>query len=175
MQKHPAISSLLAIFCGVIAGNAEAAGKRFADWATISHPRHGFHIAYPGNVFSTTGGKVSEDGQVFVSRDGDAKLIVGAFINESQATLEEYRTQLLEENYPGANLDYTPVNRKWFVLSGTQGDTLFYYRVSFTCEGRLINSWALIYPVSERRFYDRVVEAVARTYTPGAGRTGACD
>ena len=112
---------------------------------------------------------------MLVSRDGGARLLVATIENEGGTSLEEYRTQLLEENYPGANLDYTPVSNKWFVLSGTQGDTHFYYRVSFTCNGRLINSWALIYPVSEKRFYDRVVEAVARTYTPGAGRTGACD
>ena len=39
----------------------------------------------------------------------------------------------------------------------------------------LINSWAMIYPKAERRFYNRVVEAVAQTYSPGAGRTGQCD
>ncbi len=33
----------------------------------------------------------------------------------------------------------------------------------------------MIYPKAERRFYNRVVEAVARTYSPGAGRTGQCD
>ena len=61
------------------------------------------------------------------------------------------------------------------VVSGTRGDMHFYERVSFTCGGKLINSWALLYPVSERHIYDRVVEAVARTYQPGSGRTGECD
>ena len=70
---------------------------------------------------------------------------------------------------------YAPVRGKWFVISGTMGDQEFYERVSFTCGGQLINSWAMIYPKSERRFYNRVVEAVARTYSPGAGRTGQCD
>jgi hypothetical protein len=51
----------------------------------------------------------------------------------------------------------------------------FYERVSFTCGGRLINSWALLYPVSERGIYDRIVEAIARTYSPGAGRSGQCE
>ena len=175
MQKHPVISSLLVIFCGAFAGGAEAAGKRFAEWATISNPRHGFQIAYPGNVFSATGGKVTEDGQVFVSRDGDAKLIVGAFDNEYQATLEEYRAQLLSENYAGANIDYAPAKGNWFIVSGTRGVMHFYERVSFTCDDRLINSWALLYPASRRDFYDRAVEAIARTYTPGAGQTGQCD
>jgi hypothetical protein len=33
----------------------------------------------------------------------------------------------------------------------------------------------MVYPKAERRFYNRVVEAVAQSYTPGAGRSGDCD
>ena len=33
----------------------------------------------------------------------------------------------------------------------------------------------MIYPKAENGFYNRVVEAEARTYTPGAGRSGNCD
>ena len=54
-------------------------------------------------------------------------------------------------------------------------DQEFYERVSFTCGGELINSWAMIYPRAEAAFYDRVVEAIAQTYSPGAGRSGNCD
>jgi hypothetical protein len=175
MKKHLVTSCLLALFCAGPVQNADAAGKRFAEWATISHPRHGFQIAYPGNVFTATGGKVSEDGQVFVSHDGAAKLIVGAFANEGNATMDEYRAQLLSDNYAGANIDFAPVRSNWFVISGTRGTMHFYERVSFTCDGRLINSWALLYPASARAFYDRAVEAIARTYSPGAGQTGHCD
>ena len=132
-------------------------------------------IAYPSNVFAPDTRKPIEGGHVLVSRDGRAWLLVATFENESQVTIEEYREQLLTENYPDAILDYAPFKKRSFVLSGTQGETHFYYRVNFTCAGKLINSWALIYPVTERKFYDRVVEAVARTYTPGAGRTGDCD
>ena len=87
----------------------------------------------------------------------------------------DYRDYLMQESYAGADIDYAPVRGKWFVISGTMGDQEFYERVSFTCGGQLINSWAMIYPKSERRFYNRVVEAVARTYSPGAVRTGQCD
>ncbi len=66
------------------------------------------------------------------------------FENDSQSTLDDYRQQLLAENYTGAKIDYAPVKDKWFVLSGTRGDTHFYERVSFTCGGKLINSWALL-------------------------------
>ena len=158
------------------AGGAYAERLRLKDWSTLENERFGFLIAYPGNIFTPREAAADQpEGNVLVSRDGAARLIVAAFENETNASLAEYREQLLVENYAGADIDYSPVKEKWFVLSGTRGDMHFYERVSFTCGGKLINSWALLYPSNERRTYDRVVEAIARTYTPGAGRTGACD
>ena len=166
----------LAVFTLIAACSAASALRaKLTDWTTVQSDQFGFMIAYPGNVFAPDEARSREGGHVFVSRDGRAKLLVATFENEGNADLEEYRQQLITENYPDAELDFTPVKKKWFVLSGTQRDTHFYYRVSFTCGGRYINSWALIYPVAEKGFYDSVVEAVARTYTPGAGRTGECD
>jgi len=156
-------------------GGAAAGRAGFADWATLHSERYGFMIAYPGNVFTPQEVRGGGDGHVLVSRDGTARLLVATFDNDTDATLEEYRDLLLEQNYTGAELDYAPMKKRWFVISGTREGTMFYERVSFTCGGKLINSWAMLYPVAERNFYDRVVEAVARTYTPGAGRTGACD
>lgn len=145
------------------------------DWATLRNERHGFLIAYPIEVFEQRGEPRTDEGRVLVSRDGKAQLLVGAFANEDSTSLEDYRNFLLQENYAGAEIDYAPMRRKWFVLSGTLGDREFYERVSFTCGGKLINSWAMVYPKSERRFYNRILEAVARSYTPGAGRSGECD
>jgi len=170
--KGAVLSLGLAVAVSIPAG---AVSARLSEWTTLESPEFGFMIAFPGNVFAINPEKSREGGYVLQSRDGRASLLVATFANEHGSDLEEYRQQLLTENYPDAALDFTPVRRNWFVLSGTQGDTHFYYRVTFTCGGRLINSWALIYPVAERKFYDRVVEAVARTYTPGAGRTGECD
>lgn len=158
-----------------IAAPVATAHTRLTQWETIQSPRHGFMIAYPGSMFTPRNGAPTDDGHVLVSRDGGARLLVGAFENETAATMREYRAQLLAENYRGADIDYAPIRKGWFIVSGTQGDMHFYERVSFTCGGRLINSWALLYPVSERRIYDRIVEAIARTYSPGAGRNGRCD
>ena len=168
-----------ALACGVFVAfalTAQAAERvRLGDWSKIESERYGFLIAYPGNVFAPRDGAPAEDGQVLVSRDGGARLLVAAFENDAGASLMEYRQQILSENYDGADIDYAPVRKGWFVVSGTRGSMHFYERVSFTCGGRLINSWALLYPVAERPFYDRVVEAIARTYSPGAGHDGSCD
>jgi hypothetical protein len=155
-------------------GSVGALPSGLTDWTTIESSRFGFSITYPGSVF-TPDDLLSRDGAyVLVSRDARAKLLVATFENEDGLSLEEYRQHLVREQYRDAVLDFTPVRAKWFVLSGTQGETHFYYRVSFTCGGQLINSWALIYPVAERRFYDRIVEVVARSYRAGAGPDGEC-
>lgn len=146
-----------------------------SDWSTVQNARYGFSIGYPSSVFAPKTSNAEIEGQVLVSRDGAAQLVVATFENEGGSSMAEYRQQILEQNYPGADLDFAPVRKNWFIVSGTRGGMHFYERVSFTCGGRLINSWALLYPSSQRQFYDRVVEAVARTYQPGAGRTGQCD
>jgi hypothetical protein len=58
------------------------------------------------------------------------------------------------------------------VLSGTRDGVMFYERVTFTCGGRRINSWAMLYPAAERGLYDRIVEQVARSYRAGEANCG---
>lgn len=154
---------------------AIAAGTTGGDWTTYRNARHGYSIAYPTARFADEPANESEDGRLVVSKDGSTRLLVGAFENANGTTLADYRTYLMENNYQGAQIDYAPVRDRWFVLSGMREGTMFYERVSFTCGGRLINSWAILYPAGERRAWDPVLERIARTYTPGAGRNGKCE
>jgi hypothetical protein len=154
---------------------AWAASERAGGWTSYRNARYGFMIAYPSGVFAPDPERESEEGRAVVSADGRARLLVGAFDNAEGTTLAQYREFLLKESYPGATLDYAPVKERWFVLSGTQSDKMFYERVTFTCGGRIINSWAMVYPLAERRVYDRIIERVAKTYTAGAGARGTCE
>lgn len=162
-------------FCTFGISQIAHAGPKFSDWETVTNERHGFAIAYPRGVFEQRTPPTTDQGRVLESKDGRAKLLVGAFENSDNDTLEQYRKFLIDEHYSGADIDYAPIRRRWFVLSGTHNGQSFYQRVSFTCGGKLITSWAMLYPASEGKIYDRVVEAVARTYSPGAGRSGNCD
>ena len=175
--------ALTAFIAGLSALGASAlnahAGPRvdvnLNDWATLKNERHGFAIAYPVDVFEQKAAPTTDEGRVLISKDGKAKLLVGAFANTDSNTLQDYRQFLLDEQYSGANIDYDVIKQRWFVLSGTRNGEIFYQRVSFTCGGKLINSWAMLYPEGERKIYDAVLTAIARTYTPGAGRSGSCD
>lgn len=145
------------------------------DWATLKNERHGFAIAYPVSVFEQKSEPTTDEGRVLLSKDGKAKLLVGAFENEDNKSLEDYRQFVKDDQYAGAAIDYDVIKQRWFVLSGTRNGEIFYQRVSFTCGGKLINSWAMLYPETERKTYDRVLTAISKTYLPGAGKTGACD
>jgi hypothetical protein len=170
----PALIVMLIAAVVLPARSAPALKPRLDDWRMLLSAEYGFMLAYPGSVFAPDPERSGNGGHVLVSRDGRAKLLVATFENEDHISLKAYRQQLIEDNYPDAALEFTPMGKRWFVLSGTQGETHFYYRVTFTCAGGLINSWAIMHPVAERSFYDRVVEAVHRSYTPGAGSSGRC-
>lgn len=159
---------------GVFAAAAATAAYGFSpaeEVATYVNQRHGFTLSYPTARFKPRE-PLSEDGRVWVSHDGKARLLAGALNNPDGMSLRDYRALVLKQSYPGSDLDYAPVRNTWFVLSGTRDGTMFYERVTFTCGGRRINSWAMLYPVAERRVYDRIVEQVARTYRAGARNCG---
>ena len=142
------------------------------DVATYRNDRHGFSLSYPAGTFTPQQPPAGDDGRVFVSRDGNARLLAGALPNADGMSLRDYRSLVLQQSYPGAVIDYAPMRDTWFVLSGTRDGIMFYERVTFTCGGRRINSWAMLYPAAERRLYDRIVEQVARSYRAGEANCG---
>jgi hypothetical protein len=148
------------------------AAQEQAAVATYRNERHGFSLSYPASTFAAQPPAADGEGRVFVSRDGNARLLAGALPNTDGVNLRDYRSLVLQLSYQGADIDYAPVGATWFVLSGTRDGMMFYERVTFTCGGRLINSWAMLYPAAERRVYDRIVEQVARSYRPGEGSCG---
>ena len=149
-----------------------AAAQDSGTVATYRNERHGFSLSYPAGAFAPQPLPASGDGRVFLSPDGSARLLAGALANAEGINLRDYRALVLQRSYQGAAIDYAPVTSTWFVLSGIRDGTMFYERVTFTCGGRLINSWAMLYPVTERRIYDRIIEQIARSYRPGEASCG---
>jgi hypothetical protein len=65
----------------------------------------------------------------------------------------------------GAAIDYAPLREKWFVLSGVRNGTAFYQRVTFSCGGRKINSWAMLFPEGQKAIYEPIIEQVHRSFS----------
>jgi len=170
-------TALLAGLAGLPAVRLAAQGPTLGptpdaeEIATYFNKRHGFTLSYPTARFKPQE-PLSEDGRVWVSHDGNARLLAGALLNDEGMSLRDYRDFVLKQSYPGAAVDYAPLRDTWFVVSGIREGMMFYERVTFTCGGRLINSWAMLYPAAERRVYDRIVERVAKSYRAGERNCG---
>ena len=72
-----------------------------------------------------------------------------------------------EVPYSQYQIDYRPVGQNWFVLSGEGNGRIFYEKVIFSCGGRLINCFALLYSTDERVAFDRIVERMEKSFRPG--------
>jgi hypothetical protein len=152
---------------------APATSAKTLAWTGIRNARFGFSLDYPSDVFVADPGQTDE-GAAFRSRDGRARLVVSAGVNSKGTTLTTHRRSLMEGPYGNALLDYTPRRRYWYVLSGTLGEEMLYERVTFSCDGRTVHSWKLAYPLSERAFYDRIVEDMHRRYKHSNGAGARC-
>ena len=49
-------------------------------------------------------------------------------------------------------------------MSGYRGDHIYYEKVMFSCRGRLVNVFAITYPVAKRSLFDPVVERMEDTF-----------
>lgn len=141
---------------------------------TYQNERFGFSLAVPGDVFAQGEARNKEQGALWIGRDGQARLLAVAARNETGETLQSYRSFLMQNTYKGASFDYVPVKDDWFVLSGVHNGQVFYERITFACDGRYIYGWQMRYSVSRKRFYDRVVERIYKTFEPGRGEDGKC-
>jgi len=164
-------AGVFAVVAGLHLSSGPAATQGAAETTTYRNARYGFSLSYPYRQFLPQEPFV-EAGRMWISRDGNARMYAAAVPNADRMSLRDYRALILKQNYPGAELDYAPVRKTWFVVSGTRDDVMFYERVTFTCGGRLINRWAMLYPVAERDHYDRIVEQVAKDYRAGRRNCG---
>ena len=137
------------------------------DWREFRNDKFGLALRIPADVFSRHRASDTGDGDLFTTPGGDAKLLVGVLENVDGHSPGTYQRFIAKSSYPGLRVDYAPVGGSWTVLSGTQGPRIIYEKVMFSCGGRVINSFAMIYPIAERAFYDPIVEAVEDSFRPG--------
>lgn len=153
----------LAIVFGAITGGARAAPQ---DWTEYRNERYGMSLEYPADLFVVERQTEAGDGQVFVATEGDARLLVGGLVNQGGYTAASYQDYIARRSYGDYKLGYRRLGQTWFVLSGEGNGRIFYEKVMFTCGGRLINSFAMIYPIDKRHIFDPIVERVEDTFTP---------
>ena len=163
--------SRLLLVIALIAGFAPSAHSRDYDlgWSEYRNERFGLSLSFPTRIFRLERAADAGDGQLFTSKDGRAKLLVGALENNEHHSPSTYQQFIARRSYPGFDIDYAPVGRSWSVLSGERDGTIFYEKVIFSCGGGVINSFAMMYPTAQRELYDAIVEGIEDTFRAGSG------
>jgi hypothetical protein len=143
-------------------------------WTEYRNDKYGFSLQYPADLFIVERTAEAGDGQVFVAGQEDARLLVGALTNDSGFTPATYQEYVARQSYGQYSIGYRRLGGSWFALSGEGNNKVFYEKVMFSCAGRLISSFAMIYPVDRRHLFDPIVERIENTFRPGrdCGRAG---
>ena len=159
----------IALLCvAALAGTAEARNPAVArEWTEYRNERFGFSLRYPAHIFAVERTAEAGDGQVFGAHDSDARLLVGALPNASNYTPGTYQEFIARESYGAFEIGYRRLGGSWLVLSGEGNGKTFYEKVMFSCGGRIINSFAMIYPTEQRHIFDPIVEGIEDTFRPG--------
>jgi hypothetical protein len=141
---------------------------RAQDWTSYRSPRFGYTLVFPAGIVEPR--SESRDGRSmeFASDDGLVRLKVLADPNHGHVLLGDYREAILRE-LPEYNLQYGPMGRSWFVLSGVRGDSIYYQKVHFACGGRVINAFSLTYPARLKRRFDPIVTTIEKSFHPTPG------
>ena len=138
-----------------------------AEWVPYVNDRFGFSFRYPADLFAPERMSEAGDGEVFTGMRGKGRLLVGALENRDGHTLASYMNLIRKQSYARFSVDYSPRGGSWFVLSGENDREVFYEKVIFSCSGRVISSFALLYPVETKREFDPIVEGIEKTFRPG--------
>jgi hypothetical protein len=163
--------TLISLALGLFGLTGIAQAQPASGWLDHRNEKYGFSLKYPGDIFKPERTTEAGDGHAFVSMDGKARLLVGVLENTSGFTPATYQDHVAQQSYGRFKVTYRPLGKSWFALSGEGNDQIFYEKVIFSCSGRLINSFAMIYPVDRRDVFDPLVERIEDSFQAGA----ACD
>jgi hypothetical protein len=134
--------------------------------------RYGYCVAYPRTHLLPQGESDNGDGQVFLSRDGKAKLTVwGEHLVVSGDSLaaryaQRSRSRAASKGIPARTVTYRLSRPDWFVVSGKQGTTIFYEKVIYKAGRSVLASFTLTYPQETAGTYDPVAAKVAASFRP---------
>jgi hypothetical protein len=158
---------LLGLFLSALPVAPASLDAAILHWSSEQDPDLGFAYSYPRALFSRIEGDGKPSFHYFVSESSEAKFLVGGWNNAAGQSPETFKRWVMENVGGYDELTYRPRGRSWFVLSGYRGNTIYYEKVMFSCRGKLVNVFAMTYPVDEREIYDPVVERIENTFKPG--------
>ena len=134
------------------------------NWQVHTNARYGFSLAYPAALFALEKTSEAGDGHIFNAPSQDARLLVGVIVNEDGYTPASYFNYVASTSYAGRTVTYRQIGPTWFAISGEKDGMVFYEKVQFSCNSRLISSFAVIYPAANQRVINPAIERMENSF-----------
>ena len=134
-----------------------------AAFATYANSRFNYTVDYPADLLVPQPEAENGDGRAFNAKTGKAQILVyGSYnaLNESPAEL----AQRAESDCTGQHAQYRLAKPKLVAISCTSGESILYQKTMI--EGDTLTTLRATYPASERKTWDGVIAAMARSLAP---------
>ena len=139
------------------------------EWQVYSNEKFGYEIELPLGMF--TGSRDGDNGITLLDSDGQGEIRVYGGVNARELSPRELEATLSGSDRIG-EVTYARHGSSWFVLSGyspvedPDGESLiFYTKLMFSPDRRLLSAFEASYPVSEKRRYDAIIERMEDSLT----------
>ena len=147
-MRRASFALVAALLCAspVIAGEKHYSNQRF-----------GTSVSFPAEIFSRASiPPANGDGMTWFSTDGASLAVFGGYnvLSQSPGDL------IAEAAGPGVTITYSRAGKDWAVVSGTEGEDIFYQRSEFGADD-VVHSVILRYPASLKAKYDPLVGPIA--------------
>lgn len=142
-----------------------------SDYETYGNGRFGFSIDFPRKLLVPQRAADNGDGQTFISHDGKTRMSVWGSNNsadpsEPPDTPKTVYAKALKAIKKDGKRQLTLKLQKdnWFVLSGFEGENIFYRKVYFI-ENQFIN-FEIVYPSVQREQWDAEAARLGKSFKP---------
>jgi hypothetical protein len=135
-------------------------------YSTYINNRFSYSISYPTGLLIPQGEADNGDGQKFLSRDGRAEMIVYGSNNALDQRLRDLYNEQLQGGEGDARskkiVTYKALRDNWFVVSGGEGDRVFYQKTIF--RGGVFKTVRIEYDKSLADIFDKVTKRVVASF-----------
>jgi hypothetical protein len=157
-----AMSIALALTLLAAGAGASAFAVERSGWSQVHDPEHHVSFQFPNHIFRSDAAHGGEQGAVFSTPDGRARLRVFGFVNARNQTPRSHLAAIPE--FRSESFHYVRTAPSFFVASAVRDGMIFYRRCNFSPRAhRRVGCLQLEYPQSEKRAWDEVVARISRS------------
>jgi len=155
-----AVTALLFLLSATLAGSEqELVYKRYVNI------RFGYGVSYPQALLIPQGEADNNDGQKFLSKEGDVELAVWGTNNVFDETLQsKFQNESMghTKEHPDLQVTYKKLGINWFVVSGFIDGKVFYQKTIFDDETFL--TCYITYPPERKQVWDQIAATISKSF-----------